>query len=288
MEIKNLAIVGLGQLGCSLLYALNKNKFAKNILVSTQNSELITNIIKKKLAQVASKDLEAVIPQADFIVLCTPINAVKYFITEKSHLLKKGAILTDISSVMGEIIDTASLALKGKKCFFVSSHPMAGTEKVGFKNASPNLYKNTKTFLCPSHNEKANFLVKSFWENLDSEVIEIDKKTHDTFLAYSSHLLHLLSAIITDFNLSPQNYKRESACAGAFKDFSRISSSCPQMWKEVIENNKNNLIESIDSLEKKLTFLKDIIENNNFDLLENYLKKMKNLHQNWIELKNKS
>ena len=284
MKVSNLAIIGLGQLGGSLLYALNKNNFTENILVSSQNPQTLKIIKEKKLATIGP--LEAIIPQADLIILATSIEKVKSFLVDNTEFIKENAVITDVSSVMEEIKSVVNKLEKKYNWTFIASHPMAGTEKTGFENASKkNLYKGKKVFICPSNNKKANEIVKALWTSLKSEIIEISPQEHDKILAFSSHILHLLSAIITKINLEKSDKSQKAACAGAFRDFSRISSSSPNMWKEIIKNNQKNIIKSIDYLNEELISFKKTLIEQDYEKIEEYLKKANILHKEWLSKK---
>lgn len=283
--IKNLTIVGLGQLGGSLLYALqSKPQICEKILVSTREESVLADVLKKKLASEATKDLKKILPKSDFVIFATPIDVLNKLLFQYHSYLKKGAIVTDLTSVMQNPVKANTSLLDKNHCFYISSHPMAGSEKTGFKHSfKENLYSGKTIFVCPHKNKLATDLLISFWENLGGNIVPIGAKEHDLTVAKSSHLLHVLSSLVTEMNLNSKNKIQWNSCAGAFKDFSRISSSSPEMWLDIFQKNKKELLTVIEEFQQNLDIFKKTLTQDQGEKIIRQLENAYNLHTQWIK-----
>jgi prephenate dehydrogenase len=167
---------------------------------------------------------------------------------------------------------------------------MAGTEKSGPESAFPELYDNAEVFVATTNNsnlEAVNKVIK-FWESINTSVVKIDSDKHDILVAHTSHVAHLLALALTQTVLdcpADELKLRYTGCATGFRDSSRISSSSPTMWREIIENNHSAVLDTVKEVEKRLQHLRRIIESNNFDQLEKEFLLGKKLRDNWIKYK---
>ena len=162
---------------------------------------------------------------------------------------------------------------------------MAGSEKTGLAHASGSLYRNAIIFLCSftTDDPAAINIVREFWRELGANPIEVDALKHDDAVSHSSHMLHLLSASIVRTVLSGENEElRGLACAGGFRDVTRIASSSPAMWTEVIEYNKDAVLNSLNELLEEVTKAKTIVEDGKMDELKEYFQFGKDKRDHWF------
>ena len=282
--INNLGIIGLGQLGGSLLYQLEAIEgLYKKIIVSTQNQDTIDYVLKENLAQEAGS-VGDVLQQCDFVVFATPIKVLNSLIRQYANDIQANCIITDMTSVMSIPVDMNTKIVDERGGAFISSHPMAGNESVGFVNSvQDNLYEGKSIFVTPHSNREATERVLGFWKKLKATTIEIGAKEHDETVANSSHLLHVLSSIVTQINLKSGSELDWRACAGAFRDFSRISSSSSEMWLDIFQENSPALIEAIDNFVALLNNFKESLANEDWQAVSNELELSKKLHQKWLK-----
>ena len=282
--INNLGIIGLGQLGGSLLYQLEATKgLCQKIIISTQNQDTINYVLKNNLAQEAGS-IGDVLQQCDFVIFATPIKVLNLLISQYVNDIQPNCIITDMTSVMGSPVEANTSIVDEKGAIFISSHPMAGNETVGFSNSiKDNLYEGKKIFVTPHNNRGATEKVLAFWQKLKATTIEIGAKEHDQIVAKSSHLLHTLSSLVTQTNLKSDSELDWGACAGAFRDFSRISSSLPEMWLDIFQENKSSLIEAVENFVVLLNEFKETLVNEDWETVTNELELSKQLHQKWLK-----
>ena len=154
---------------------------------------------------------------------------------------------------------------------FIGSHPMCGSEKSGHENAEEGLYNEKAVYICQPKNSSSNAqnVIRQFWQKIGSRVTLIEPKLHDTLVTNTSHTLHIIAAIIVNNakkSVSMMNLPHmalQAACAGGFKDTTRIASSCPQMWTEIIKQNKEEVSKSLTNFIEELQNVQKMIDNDN-------------------------
>ncbi len=252
------AIIGVGLLGGSLALVLKKKR--KYDLVGW-NHRAASRKKAAKLLPVAATFEKAVLG-ADVIVLCAHSGSIAPVLRELTPLLQPRTLILDVSSVKGEVVKAAS-RLPGMNLHFVPCHPMAGKEKSGPAFADPDLYKGKFVFITPLPKTPAGLVRRSvdFWKETGARPVVMDAATHDRNVALSSHLPHLLAAVLT--SQYGRQLRRSSslrtAVGSGFRDFTRIAGGNPAMWSDILEMNaveiKSCLLQyrrTLAALEKKL------------------------------------
>ena len=288
---KTVAVIGLGLLGTSLAMALK----AKGATVTgwARRREVRNWAVEQQIISATDDEAEAVLASAAVTVICLPIPEIVAFVSAHAHAWHPGAIVTDIGSVKEVIVTAGEAALTPRGVHFVGSHPMAGTEKSGPGNAFPELYNHAEVFITRTARTDAAALsrVRQLWELIGTSIVEIDPVAHDNLVAHTSHISHLLALSLTeavldcDEELRPLRY---SGCATGFRDTSRIASSSPKMWREIIENNQTAVLDTMREFERRWHHLRTIIETGDFDAFEAEFAKGKTLRDAWIAYKNRT
>jgi prephenate dehydrogenase len=288
-EKPKVAIIGLGLLGTSLAMALNPDVYHR--LGWARRTEVREWCINHKIIDETADGIEDILFQADITVLCLPIPEIIHHIEYYASAWRPGAVITDVGSVKRAIVDLGETILAPRGIHFVGSHPMAGTEKSGHQAAFPTLYQNAEVFVTTTKNSNPEALnkVASMWQSIKTDVVIISTEHHDIIVAYTSHLSHIMALALTQVVLDcPENEfsLRYSGCASGFRDTSRIASSSPKMWREIIENNRSAVLSAVTDAEKRLCNLRQIISSGEFDKLESEFSQGKLLRDNWIKYKN--
>ena len=260
----NVVIYGLGHIGGSLALSIRKN-LSKTHKVTGIDISMTTlgRIKKKKLFKVAkaeTKQAALILSNADLVFVCvSPSNIEDVFKIINKNDTKKTLIVSDVASIKHSVMSLAKKYLK--KISFVGGHPIAGTEKSGFQNADPNLFKNKIFIISGSHGTKKSIgTISSIWRKLGTRVLALDPKKHDKVFAYLSHLPHALSFCLNKTALkSLSKNDIEKFGGSSYKDYSRISSSSDRLWTEIFLSNRKNLTTSLDDSIKFLTSLKDAL-----------------------------
>ena len=268
---EKISIIGCGLIGSSILRDVQDKKISKSVAVFDKSKSVIEIIKKENLCDDISKDIQSAVKDADLVILAVPLSSYKEVLLSSKDSFKKDAIVTDTGSVKQEV-NKIFENLNLENIFWIASHPIAGTEESGPSAGFKDLFKNRWTIICEEKNsnkEKVEKL-KKFWEFLGSKVKLMNINDHDHILALTSHLPHavayniVMTAINTDEKFKDEIIKYS---AGGLRDFTRIASSNPLMWKDIFIDNSENIIKILDEFSKNIDNFKKAIEEKNGDKL---------------------
>ncbi len=284
---KTVAIIGFGLLGTSLGMALKGGKYIRvgwSRRPESRKQALKTNVVDKVF-----ENPEDAVSNADITVICLPVPMIIEFCAKFAKFWKKGAIVTDVGSVKEKIVRAVSPVLGRNGVFFIGSHPMAGSEQSGAEAAEADLYEDAMVFLTPSLKTPAKVVKETadLWKSAGARILEIDSRKHDMTVAHTSHVPHILATILTLTALGDVKTRsqRENGCAGGFRDTTRIASSAPQMWREIIENNREAVLRTIGEFEQNLKSFRENIRKAEYSKLEEKLQSAKDLRDAWLTRK---
>ena len=258
----NVLIVGLGMIGGSVAKALKKRHLAYLFGADRRHDELTLGVATHVIDVEAELNAEF-IEKMDIIVLATPVRAMEIVLEQIKPFLLDTTLVTDVGSTKGSVIEAAKRVFGQVPSNFIPGHPIAGAEKSGVLAANPNLFENHKVIVTPLPNSDALLVdrLHRMWSAIGADVVSMDVTHHDHVLAGSSHLPHLLAYTLVDaLANSERSQDVFRFAAGGFRDFTRIASSDPIMWRDVFLANKDATLESLDSFTDHLTQLRHSIE----------------------------
>jgi prephenate dehydrogenase len=273
-----IGIVGLGLMGGSFALALKDvYKDGVTIIGTDHNTNHLKdakdlNLIDKILPYDELKKI------SDVIIFAIPVKAIK---KELSLLkdIKKDCTIIDLGSTKQNIINSINPKFRQN---LVASHPMAGTEYSGPKAAFKTLYKDKIVVICDIENSgktQANQAVKIF-SKIGMKIVYMKANEHDRHAAFISHMPHIISYSLANSVLSQEDKKNIlTLAAGGFRDMSRLAKSSPKMWKDIFEENKEILLESLNSFENEFKTAKTLIEHEKWEELYLWLKKANSLYE---------
>lgn len=276
--INRLAIIGVGLIGGSLALAL-KSKGAVNEVIGYSRSEQAREqALKLGIIDVAAASAAEAVTNADMVFVAVPMGAMKAVFSEIAPYLKAQAIITDGGSAKAQVVTAARDTLGDKLPQFVPGHPIAGTEKSGPEAAYATLYNKHRVVLTPiaETDSAATAKVNAMWSLCGADVFEMNVEQHDTVLAATSHLPHLLA-----FNLVGMLAERDDCenvlryGAGGFRDFSRIASSDAVMWRDICLGNKQAILTLLEQYHHGLNKLEQAIRQDDGEYLANVFARAK-------------
>ena len=284
---EKIAIIGCGLIGSSILRNINNNKISKSVTVFDKSRDVIEFIKKENLCSNLSKDIKSAVKESDLIILAIPLSSYKEVLLSAKDSFKNEALITDTGSVKKEvnkIFENLNLI----NISWVASHPIAGTEESGPSAGFKDLFKNRWTIICDSKNSNKNKVekLKKFWEFLGSKVKLMSVDDHDYILALTSHLPHaaayniVKTAINTDEKFKDEIIKYS---AGGLRDFTRIASSDPLMWRDIFIDNSALIIQAIDKFIKNLDEFKKAISDKDSKKLIEIFEKSKDFRKSVIK-----
>ncbi len=249
MQFRKTTIVGIGLLGGSIGLAARKCGIAREIAGFARREKTIAESEKIGAMDYTITDLRAAVSGADLVILCTPLAQMARLAREFLPALRRGAVVTDVGSVKGEVVRELEPLIARAGAHFVGSHPMAGGEKTGVLAARADLFKNAVCVLTPTKKSNCGAVRKmgTFWKALGGRVLKLPPEQHDVLVSRTSHLPHVLAATLASLVLDPAGPKEQSQlCAGGFRDTTRVASGSPEMWRDIALSNRKNLGKSVD------------------------------------------
>ena len=260
--IERLCIIGVGLIGGSLARALRDAGACQEVVGAGRNVGNLQTAVELDVIDRYETDLAQAVSGADMVVVCVPLGAMEGVFRAIKGQLAERAVLTDVGSAKGSVIEAAQRAFGSVPEFFVPGHPIAGTEQSGVEASFPGLYKDRRVILTPlpDTNAHATGRVRDMWEVAGARIVSMNPVHHDSVLAATSHLPHLLAYSLVD-NLARQSSHDDifRFAAGGFRDFTRIASSDPTMWHDIMLSNQSALLEVIDSYTDHLAGLRQLI-----------------------------
>jgi len=258
--IDKLAVVGVGLIGGSLALALKEAGAVGHVVGIGRGLPNLETALKLGVVDSYTQDLAKGVADADVIFLATPVQALGAVAQQAMPHLKAGAIITDGGSVKQTVIDAVEPHLRDD-VHFVPGHPIAGTENSGAEAAFATLYCDRRCILTPTGKTDAEALdrMQRMWRLVGSQVVVMDVEKHDRVLAAISHLPHMVAYALVNAVGSYDRYNENilEYSAGGFRDFTRIASSDPTMWRDIAMTNREALIEMMEQFEAFFAELKE-------------------------------
>jgi prephenate dehydrogenase len=270
-----LGILGLGLIGGSLALALRGKRGAPEVWGCDRIREHVR--LALKAGAVARACTERELADCDMVIVCVPVLRTVEAVRNLGPRMAPGAVLTDVGSVKAGIVREGERAV-ARGAFFVGGHPIAGTERSGFFAADPHLFRRRSFIVTPTKrtDEGAVRRVERLWKLAGSAVLlRMPPKTHDHVFAYVSHLPHavayaLVHSVATLPSKVPLGYS-----AGGFLDFTRIASSNPEMWKDIVLQNRAEVLRAVAHYRRNLDLLERRIARGDVPGLLEYFRRAK-------------
>jgi prephenate dehydrogenase len=245
MNLGTVAILGPGLIGGSLALALAERGLADKLVIYARSPRALDAIRTAGIeAELTGNPSEAV-READVVVLCVPIEAMRGLVQEIRDALKPTALVTDVGSVKGSVVRELEPLLDGR-ALWVGSHPMAGSEQAGFNAARADLFEGAAVAITPTRHTppEADRLAELFWRAVGGRVIRLAPHEHDDLIAQISHVPHLVAAALATY-VSPAAL---DLAGGGFRDTTRVASGSPELWLEIIAANSQAIGRHLEGL----------------------------------------
>ena len=273
----NIGIVGLGLMGGSLAKAVKKYGIAKKVYGYARSEKSKKEIQELGLVD-ELVDIQTLKDSCDLIVLAIPVDNIISFLPNLLDIDKNTTIM-DLGSTKEFIVKNIPEQIKEN---FIAAHPMCGSEKFGPKASMDNLYEGKTAVLCDLENNTElhkNRAIKVF-QDIGMRLVFMDSHNHDVHACYMSHLPHAISFSLANTVMNHEDPKSIIAlAAGGFTDMSRIAKSSPNMWTDIFKQNRENLLNSIDLFEDHMKKVREMVEKEEYEKLEEWMKKANTLHE---------
>jgi cyclohexadieny/prephenate dehydrogenase len=264
-------IIGLGLIGSSLARIIKSASLAERLILTDKNPDVLARARTLGLGDHIEHDVSRAVEHADLVVMAVPVGAMAAVTTQIASALKDGAVITDTGSTKVSVINDMAPHVP-PHAVFIPSHPIAGTEYSGPEAGFESLFKDRYWIVTPNDAPAADVdRLIGFLRGTGAIVESMDSAYHDKVLAITSHLPHLIAYTIvgTAFDLEQdlQNDVIRFSASG-FRDFTRIASSDPIMWRDVFMKNSDAVLEMLQRFNEDLSYLQRAIRWQEADKLE--------------------
>jgi prephenate dehydrogenase len=284
---KKVTIIGLGLIGGSLARALRERLGIIDITAINRSTDPIKRAVEDGSISRGFNELNDFVWDSDIIFICTPVKRAVDYIEIIAKKVKPGCIITDVGSTKSEIIEYINNMPDAP--VFIGGHPMAGTEKTGYSSGFSHIFENAFYILSPSKTSTTTSLqlLTDLVMGIGAIPVTIEAHEHDKITACISHVPHIIASALV--NLVKENDSSDSKmqllAAGGFKDITRIASSSPEMWENIVSSNTEEIGGVIESFIEILEKFKHFMKSSNSDNIYGFFKLAKEYRDSFTNTK---
>ncbi len=259
--LKNIGIIGLGLIGGSLAKCFRQRiDGVKITAVNRSEGSLVSALSDGVIDEYSLEDM-TIFSDCDIVFVCTSVDKIPHYVERLLPVIKKDCIITDVGSTKKRIFDEM---LRFEGINFIGGHPMAGSEKTGYRSAKAHLFENAFYILTPnSRINKAQLDdMTELVECTGAVPIVLEPDHHDYVVAAVSHVPHIIASALVNTVKKADDSKEHmhSLAAGGFKDITRIASSSPEVWSSICADNSENILKMLSAFKESLELAEEDIK----------------------------
>lgn len=286
MRFGRVAVIGVGLIGGSFALALKRARLAGHVVGAGRSRANLRRALKRRAIDSIAGSAQAAVKDADLIFVSTPVSHFERIFREIKANLKTSAIVTDAGSTKRDVVAAARKGLGSKVSQFIPGHPIAGAERSGVCAASSDLFQGKTVVLTPiSANASVQIRkLEKTWTQLKAKVSRMSPAEHDAVFAAVSHLPHLLAfGLVSDIAGRRNSRQLFGYAAGGFRDFTRIASSHPEMWRDICDANRDFILREVLGFEAVLKKIKPILRKRKTRALEKLFADARSARDRWLK-----
>ncbi len=286
LRIQRLAVVGVGLIGGSLARALRAAGAVDEVVGCGRGRANLERALELGVVDHWTQDPAIAVEGADLVLLAVPLGAMAATMAAMRGRLGPRTILTDAGSAKGSVVEDARRVFGGLPPNFVPGHPIAGTERSGVDASFQELFRHRRVILTPlpETDPVAAARVADMWRCCGAQVSFMEVQHHDEVLAATSHLPHMLAyGLVDSLSRMQANDEIFRYAAGGFRDFTRIASSSPEMWRDICVANRQALSLMLERFALELADLASIIRAGDADRLLQIFQRAKAARDRYID-----
>ncbi|MDA1118381.1 MAG: prephenate dehydrogenase/arogenate dehydrogenase family protein [Proteobacteria bacterium] len=280
-RFERVAVIGVGLIGGSFALGLKAAGACGHVVGVGRGAANLRVALEKGIIDSIATE----VTDADLVLVATPAAQYPQVLAAVAPRLKPTAIVTDAGSTKRDVVSAARAALGTRISRFVPAHPIAGAENSGAAAASAALFRGKRVVLTPLPENSAESLhaVESAWAACGARVSHMSPEEHDAVFAAVSHLPHLLAyALVHEFAGRADSAQLFGYAAGGFRDFTRIASSNPEMWRDICVANREPLLAELERYAAKLQTLRPLLERGDAVALEKLFAEARAARERWL------
>jgi prephenate dehydrogenase len=270
-----LGVIGCGLMGGSFALALKRNGLVKRVIGYSKSPSTTVKAKKLGIIDVAAESALLAVSGSDIVLLAVPVAATEGTFKAIRHLVEPGVLFMDVGSTKRDVVDAARRVLRERIGSFVPAHPIAGKEVSGIQHADAALYSGRQVILTPLPQTAPDLVQKAtdIWSAIGAQVLKMSAENHDAAFAAVSHLPHLLAfAYFSAVMHQPSGKDFLSLAGPGFRDFTRIAASDPEMWRDILVANREEVLKQTSRFRHALDALEVGIRSGNGDALEDLIR----------------
>lgn len=277
-----ISVIGVGLIGGSIALSLKKAPDVR-IVGYDVRQDYLDKALTLGVIHAGTTDLQTAVREANVIVLAVPVEQIYGLLDQLANLsLQKGAILTDVGSTKSGIVTYARERIPAH-VYFIGGHPMAGSHKSGVEAATDILFENAYYVLTPSPGtpEEPVARLTQLLSHTNAKIVHMNPDEHDQVVGAVSHFPHILAAAlvnqVADYN--QENEWHQRLAAGGFRDITRIASSNPRMWRDILLNNREHLLKIAADWRAALDDIMQLVEQADKESIEQFFKRARDFRE---------
>jgi len=285
MFFGRVAVIGVGLIGGSFSSALKEKKLCGHVVGVGRSAANLELALERGIIDSIESGVAAAARGADLVLIATPVAQFGGVMQALEKSLKPGAIVSDAGSTKRDVVVTARAALGAKIAQFIPAHPIAGAEHSGAAAAKPELFRGRRVVLTPLEENRGQDVetIAGLWGAIGARVSRMTPEEHDQVFAAVSHLPHLLAyALVDDVSKRANSAQLFGYAAGGFRDFTRIASSHPEMWRDICVANRDLLLNELQLYENKLKKIGTMLEQADAAALERLFADARAAREKWL------
>jgi len=279
------AVIGVGLIGGSFALALKGANACGRVVGAGRNPQNLRAALERGVVDAVADSAAEAVRDAELVLVAVPVAQTAAVLGSIAPALNPDAAVTDAGSTKRDVVAAARAALGERLARFVPAHPIAGAEHSGAGAAQADLFRGKRVVLAPLAETAPDALVRveAAWQACGARLFRMSPQEHDAVFAAVSHLPHLLAfALVRDLAGRDNAAQLFGYAAGGFRDFTRIASSDPEMWRDICLANKDALLAEMDRYAGQLAALRPMIERGEGEALERIFAGARAARERWL------
>jgi prephenate dehydrogenase len=279
-----LGVIGCGLIGGSFALALKRGGLVKRVIGYSKSPSTTEQAKRLGVIDDAAESALLAVSGSDIVLIAVPVSATETTLKAIRHLVDPGVLFMDVGSTKRDVVDTARRVLRERVPSFVPAHPIAGKEVAGIANADASLYVGRQVILTPIAQTAPDLVQRAtdVWSAVGAQVLKMTPENHDAAFAAVSHLPHLLAfAYFSAVCKQPAGRDYLSLAGPGFRDFTRIAAGDPQVWRDILVANREELLKQSARFRHTLDAMEHVIRSGNTEALEDLIRQASEARAGW-------
>jgi prephenate dehydrogenase len=279
-----LGVIGCGLMGGSFALALKRAGLVQRVVGYSKSPSTVERARRMGVIDIAAESALLAVSGSDIVLIAVPVAASEATFKAIRHMVEPGTLFMDVGSTKRDVVDVARRVLKERIGSFVPAHPIAGKEVAGVEHADVQLYQGKQVILTPLAQTDPVMVQKAtdVWAAIGCQVLRMTPENHDTAFAAVSHLPHLLAfAYFNAMLAQPAGRDFLSLAGPGFRDFTRIAASDPNVWRDILLSNREEILKQSQRLRHALDAFEVVMRSGNTEALEDLIRTASDGRAGW-------